>query len=180
MNIVILGAPGSGKGTQSAFLLQKYQLTHLSTGDLLRQEIANKSELGLKVQTIINNGELVQDDLIFELISNKISDKGALFDGFPRTIEQAKYLDKLLAKYNQVIDFAIFLQVDAEEILQRMLKRGRSDDNHETIKNRLAVFEKQTKPVIDFYQDKLITIEAVGEMQEIADQIINKINNKIK
>nr|WP_314382965.1 adenylate kinase [uncultured Cardiobacterium sp.] len=173
MNIILLGAPGSGKGTQAAFLIEKRGLTHLSTGDMLRAEIAAGSDLGKQAKAIMENGQLVSDEIVIAMIAARLSDKGALFDGFPRTIAQAEALDKLLAGRGSQIDRVIELQVDNEEIVKRMLARGRSDDNEETIRNRLAVFEAQTKPLIAYYaaQGKLRSIDGSGELDVIRARI---------
>lgn len=173
MNIILLGAPGSGKGTQAAFLIEKHGLTHLSTGDMLRAEIAADSDLGKQAKAIMENGQLVSDEIVIAMIAARLSDKGALFDGFPRTIAQAEALDKLLAGRGSQIDAVIELQVGNEEIVQRMLARGRSDDNEATIRQRLAVFEAQTKPLIDYYQKqgKLRSIDGSGELAAIRARI---------
>lgn len=173
MNIILLGAPGSGKGTQAAFLIEKHGLTHLSTGDMLRAEIAAGSDLGKQAKAIMENGQLVSDEIVIAMIAARLSDKGALFDGFPRTIAQAEALDKLLAGRGSQIDAVIELQVGNEEIVQRMLARGRSDDNEATIRQRLAVFEVQTKPLIDYYQKqgKLRSIDGSGELAAISARI---------
>ena len=173
MNIILLGAPGSGKGTQAAFLIEKHGLTHLSTGDMLRAEIAAGSDLGKQAKAIMENGQLVSDEIVIAMIAARLSDKGALFDGFPRTIAQAEALDKLLAGRGSQIDAVIELQVGNEEIVQRMLARGRSDDNEVTIRQRLAVFEAQTKPLIDYYQKqgKLRSIDGSGELAAISARI---------
>ena len=173
MNIILLGAPGSGKGTQAAFLIEKHGLTHLSTGDMLRAEIAAGSDLGKQAKAIMENGQLVSDEIVIAMIAARLSDKGALFDGFPRTIAQAEALDKLLAGRGSQIDAVIELQVGNEEIVQRMLARGRSDDNEATIRQRLAVFEAQTKPLIDYYQKqgKLRSIDGSGELTAISARI---------
>ena len=173
MNIILLGAPGSGKGTQAAFLIEKRGLTHLSTGDMLRAEIAAGSDLGKQAKAIMENGQLVSDEIVIAMIAARLSDKGALFDGFPRTIAQAEALDKLLAGRGSQIDAVIELQVGNEEIVQRMLARGRSDDNEATIRQRLAVFEAQTKPLIDYYQKqgKLRSIDGSGELAAISARI---------
>lgn len=173
MNIILLGAPGSGKGTQAAFLIEKHGLTHLSTGDMLRAEIAAGSDLGKQAKAIMENGQLVSDEIVIAMIAARLSDKGALFDGFPRTIAQAEALDKLLAGRGSQIDAVIELQVGNEEIVQRMLARGRSDDNEATIRQRLAVFEAQTKPLIDYYQKqgKLRSINGSGELAAISARI---------
>ena len=173
MNIILLGAPGSGKGTQAAFLIEKHGLTHLSTGDMLRAEIGAGSDLGKQAKAIMENGQLVSDEIVIAMIAARLSDKGALFDGFPRTIAQAEALDKLLAGRGSQIDAVIELQVGNEEIVQRMLARGRSDDNEATIRQRLAVFEAQTKPLIDYYQKqgKLRSIDGSGELAAISARI---------
>lgn len=173
MNIILLGAPGSGKGTQAAFLIEKHGLTHLSTGDMLRAEIAAGSDLGKQAKAIMENGQLVSDEIVIAMIAARLSDKGSLFDGFPRTIAQAEALDKLLAGRGSQIDAVIELQVGNEEIVQRMLARGRSDDNEATIRQRLAVFEAQTKPLIDYYQKqgKLRSIDGSGELAAISARI---------
>ena len=173
MNIILLGAPGSGKGTQAAFLIEKHGLTHLSTGDMLRAEIAAGSDLGKQAKAIMENGQLVSDEIVIAMIAARLSDKGALFDGFPRTIAQAEALDKLLAGRGSQIDAVIELQVGNEEIVQRMLARGRSDDNEATIRQRLAVFEAQTKPLIAYYaaQGKLRSIDGSGELDAIRARI---------
>lgn len=173
MNIILLGAPGSGKGTQAAFLIEKHGLTHLSTGDMLRAEIAAGSDLGKQAKAIMENGQLVSDEIVIAMIAARLSDKGALFDGFPRTIAQAEALDKLLAGRGSQIDAVIELQVGNEEIVQRMLARGRSDDNEATIRQRLAIFEAQTKPLIDYYQKqgKLRSIDGSGELAAISARI---------
>lgn len=173
MNIILLGAPGSGKGTQSVFLIEQLGLTHLSTGDMLRAEIAQGSPLGLEAKAIMDKGELVSDAIVIAMIANRLNEKGALFDGFPRTIAQAEALDALLTEKGQKIDAVIELQVDFEEIVQRLLARGRADDNEATIRNRLKVFQEQTQPLIDFYQKqgKLKTVEGSGELSAISGRI---------
>lgn len=188
LNIVLCGAPGSGKGTQSQFIVDKYGLDHLSTGDLLRKEIAQKSELGCKVENIISQGNLVPDAVIIELIANYLDSmpdnaKGVIFDGFPRTVNQAKELEKLMAKRGEKVS-AIDLFVEEEELINRLLNRGktsgRADDNIDTIKKRLEVFHKQTKPVCAFYRDlgKYSKIDGMGTMEETfakIDNILSKL-----
>lgn len=173
MNLIILGAPGSGKGTQSAELVSRYHLTHLSTGDMLRAEIAAGSELGLAAKAIMDAGELVSDEIVIGMIAHRLSAQGALFDGFPRTLAQAQALDALLAQNGQKIDAVLYLDVDNDEIVKRMLARGRADDNEATIRNRLAVFEQQTKPLADYYerQGKLHHIEGTGDISAITGRI---------
>lgn len=173
MNIILLGAPGSGKGTQSEQLIKTHNLQHLATGDMLRAEIAAGSELGKKAKAIMDAGNLVSDDIVIGMIEKRLNDQGALFDGFPRTIAQAEALDTLLASKGQQVNYAILLDVDNEEIVTRMLARGRADDNEETIRNRLKVFDKQTKPLIDYYakQNKLHKVKGSGSISEITARI---------
>jgi adenylate kinase len=157
LNIVLFGPPGSGKGTQSEKLIAKYKLVHLSTGDLLRSEIANKSDLGMKAKAIMDKGELVSDEIVIGMIRNKISanldSKGYIFDGFPRTVAQAAALDKVLGETGKAISLMVTLEVPNEEVIQRLVKRGeqtgRADDNIATIENRLNVYLSQTAPVMD-------------------------------
>lgn len=174
MNIILLGAPGAGKGTQSQFLVERFALTHLSTGDMLRAEIAEGTPLGLQAKEVMDAGELVSDAIVIAMIEARLNDKGALFDGFPRTIAQAEALDELLFINGQAIDYAIYLEVDSEEIVKRMLARGRADDNEATILNRLKVFEAQTKPLLDYYekQNKLHRVQGLGSIEEIQQRIL--------
>lgn len=181
LNIVLFGPPGSGKGTQSEKLIAKHNLVHLSTGDLLRSEIANKSELGLKAKTIMDKGELVSDDIVIGMIRNKINNnldaKGFIFDGFPRTVAQAGALDKVMAESGKAINLMVTLEVPNEEVIQRLVKRGeqtgRADDNVTTIENRLNVYLCQTAPVMDFYekQGKYRPVDGMGSIEEIFDRI---------
>ena len=182
-NIVIFGAPGAGKGTQSEFLVEKYNLNHISTGDLLRKEIADQTELGKRIKSIMDSGSLVSDDIVVEMIDNAIakSDRGMLFDGFPRNVKQAETLDNLMKKHGREITCMVSLDVPREELIRRMLERaktsGRSDDNEQTIKHRLEEYERQTKPVADYYQrqNKLIPINGLGKIEDIASNIAKVI-----
>lgn len=173
MNIIILGAPGAGKGTQSEFLIQTFALEHLSTGDMLRAEIAAGSDLGKQAKSIMDAGDLVSDEIVIGMIRNRLTDKGMLFDGFPRTLAQAEALDALLQENNMQVDHVLLLEVENNEIIERMLARGRTDDNEEAIRNRLKVYDKQTSPLVDYYrkQDKLLRVCGVGDVQEISRQI---------
>ena len=187
LNIVLFGPPGSGKGTQSEKLIEKYKLVHLSTGDLLRNEIANKTELGMKAKAIMDKGELVSDDIVIGMIRNKLnsnkSSNGFIFDGFPRTVAQAGTLDKLLAESGKPISLMVTLDVQKEELVKRLLKRGeqtgRADDNLQTIENRINVYLNQTAPVIDFYkkQGKYRPVEGIGTINEIFLRIIKEIES---
>lgn len=183
-NIVIFGAPGAGKGTQSDFIVEKYNLTHISTGDLLRKEIADQTELGKRIKGIMDAGQLVSDDIVIEMIDNAIArdTKGILFDGFPRNVAQAEVLDKLLAKHGRTLSCMVRLDVPREELIRRMLERakvsGRSDDNEETIKNRLVEYENKTLPVADYYakQGKEVKINGLGDIKRISEDIASAID----
>ena len=185
LNIVIFGAPGSGKGTQSKLIIEKYGLDYISTGDVLRAAIKDGTELGKIAQDYINQGQLVPDDLIIQLIAcfldEKSNSKGVLFDGFPRTIPQAKALKELLNERGTDIAVLIDLQVDDEELIKRLMERGkisgRSDDNLETIKSRLDVYHAQTAPLATYYIDegKHTPIKGVGSISEIFERIDEEI-----
>lgn len=181
-NIVIFGAPGSGKGTQSELIIDKYNLHHISTGELLRDHISRNTKLGVIADSYCSKGQLIPDELMIEILANTIDNepaaaKGLILDGFPRTIPQAKALKQLLAERNMKIDHVIGLEVPEEELITRLLKRGeesgRSDDNLETINKRLEVYHNQTLPLRDYYisEGKYRAIEATGSIEEIFDRI---------
>ena len=159
-NIVIFGAPGAGKGTQSDKMIEKYGLGHISTGDVLRSEIKNGTELGKIAKGFIDNGQLIPDELMIDILANVYDSfgkehKGVIFDGFPRTIPQAEALKKMLAERGHVVAAMIELAVPEKELMSRLINRGkisgRSDDNAETIQKRLNVYHEQTSPLIDWY-----------------------------
>lgn len=159
LNIILCGAPGSGKGTQSGFVTEKYGLQHLSTGDVLRAEIASGSELGKQIDALISQGNLVPDEMMYGVIENYISSlpkdsKGMIFDGYPRTVAQAESLTELLKKYNMEA-IMIDLLVDEQLLIQRLIERGkvsgRADDNLNTIRHRIAVYHNQTEPIAHYY-----------------------------
>ncbi|MDE5632794.1 MAG: adenylate kinase [Muribaculaceae bacterium] len=164
MNLVIFGAPGSGKGTQSEKLIEEYNLHHISTGELLRDHIARGTELGKLANTYISNGLLIPDELMIEVLDeifkndpDKVA-QGVIFDGFPRTVAQAEALSEMLKEYGSEIHAVVGLEVEEDELIRRMLERGkqsgRSDDNLETIKKRLNVYHRQTSPLRDYYMEK--------------------------
>ena len=181
MNIVIFGPPGAGKGTQSKFIVKKYSLYQLSTGDLLRNEIKNKSKLGTKISSIINNGELVSDeivgDLIEKFIANDTYKDKIIFDGYPRTLVQAENLDKLLKKYNQKIKIVLKLSVSLETVKKRILERKnkeqRTDDSKDIAIKRFKNYEKSSEPVISYYNQSnlLKVINGEGSISEINSEI---------
>ncbi len=159
LNIVLFGPPGSGKGTQSEKIIAKYGLIHISTGDLLREQVAAQTELGRQAKEIMDKGELVSDKIVIGMIRTKLEDNeggpGFIFDGFPRNVEQARELRKALTDYDERVSIMISLEVPREELVKRLLKRGkedgRSDDNLETINNRIDVYNNQTIPVTYYY-----------------------------
>ncbi len=184
-NLILFGPPGSGKGTQSVKLAEKYMLKHVSTGDILRNEVKQQTELGKKAQAVMNNGELVSDELLIQILHSVIDKnkevKGFIFDGFPRTIVQAEALDNLMIEVGHKIGKVVSLEVADEEVIQRLLKRaeieGRKDDNVETINNRLNVYKNQTSPLLNYYnkQNKLNKVEGTGSIETIFENICLKI-----
>ncbi len=181
INLVLFGPPGAGKGTQSEFVIAKYGLIHLSTGNMLRAEMAAQSPLGLRVKSIMESGQLVSDEIVIEMIANKLEAHkdapGFIFDGFPRTVAQAEALDTELAKHDLSITCMISLLVPEEELVERLVKRGlesgRADDTEETIRRRIGVYQNETLPVASYYseQGKLYEIAGVGSIEEISHRI---------
>ncbi|WP_298646725.1 adenylate kinase [uncultured Proteiniphilum sp.] len=190
LNIVIFGAPGSGKGTQSAKLVEKYGLKHLSTGEILRDEIKAGTELGRLADTYMSRGELVPDELVIDILEGLIGKnghiKGFVFDGFPRTLAQGEALGKMLQKHGEDVHAVVNLEVDEKELIDRLLKRGeisgRKDDNRETIESRLKVYHTQTAPLKEFYRARgiLKKIEGVGSVDEIFRSIEKEIDTLVK
>ena len=186
LNIVIFGAPGSGKGTQSARIVEKYGVSHISTGDVLRAEIKKGSELGKVAKGYIDQGQLLPDALIIDILASVLDplkdSRGVIFDGFPRTIPQAEALKKMLSERGQDVSVMLDLDVPEDELIDRLIKRGqesgRADDNLETIKKRLTVYSEQTSPLKDFYkaEGKYQHINGVGSMDAIFDEIASVIS----
>lgn len=186
LNIVLFGPPGAGKGTQSEFLIKRYNLVHLSTGDLLRGEIKAESELGLQAKELMDRGELVADEIVIGMIRNKmeanLDARGFIFDGFPRTKTQAEALDQMLAVKEEPITTMLALEVPEEELVKRLLGRGatsgRADDsNEEVIRNRIREYETKTAPLKDYYsaQGKFKAISGVGSVEEITARLVEAI-----
>ncbi|MGN7437864.1 MAG: adenylate kinase [Alcanivorax sp.] len=178
MNIIMFGPPGAGKGTQAQRIQEKHKIKQLSTGDMLRAEVASESQLGLTLKAIMEAGELVSDEIIIELIGNCISEpeceRGFILDGFPRTVPQAEALDNMLNHMARKIDHVIVLDVDQNALLERIQKRAeetggaRADDNAEVLKNRLEVYDNQTAPLLPYYKNKDV-LRMVDGMQSIDD-----------
>lgn len=188
LNIVIFGAPGSGKGTQSARLIDAYGLYHISTGELLRDHIKRGTELGVTADQFISKGQLIPDDLMIRILDDVLENeaaakKGVVFDGFPRTIPQADALEELLAKRGSQLDAVIGLDVPEDELVNRMLARGketgRADDNIDTIKNRLDVYHNQTLPLRKYYEEKskYIAVNGTGIVDEIFANISRQLHD---
>lgn len=189
-NLILFGPPGSGKGTQSEKLIAKYGLKHLSTGDILRSEIARQTQLGLEAKTLMDKGQLVPDEVVIGMISaaleaNKEA-KGFLFDGFPRTEAQAAALDKLLAQHNASINVLLALQVSEEELVKRLLNRGltsgRSDDTEETVvRARITEYHNKTTAVANYYKqfDKVVDIKGEGSVDDIFNALSKEIDSRL-
>lgn len=177
LKIVLLGAPGSGKGTQSEKLVAEFGVPQISTGDLLRSAVANQTQLGKQAKTAMDAGELVSDDIVVGMIHERLEQddtaNGFILDGFPRSLAQAKALEKLLADMDRPLQGVVHIKVDNEEIVQRLMARGRSDDNEDTIRNRLNVYQDQTQPLVAFYEDLglLTAVAGVGEIDDIYARI---------
>lgn len=186
LNIVIFGAPGSGKGTQSERIVEKYGINHISTGDVLRAEIKNGTELGKTAKGYIDQGQLIPDELMIDILASVFDSfkdsKGVIFDGFPRTIAQAEALKKMLTERGQDVSVMVDLDVPEEELMVRLIKRGkdsgRADDNEETIKKRLHVYHSQTAPLIDWYKNekKYQHINGLGTMEGIFAEICEAVD----
>jgi adenylate kinase len=185
LNIVLFGPPGSGKGTQACKIIEKYNLMHISTGDLLRREVAEKTELGRKAKAIMDRGELVSDEIVIEMIRKKLKEnrtgEGFIFDGFPRTVEQAKELSKALHDLGKGVSVMISLTVPREDLVDRLVKRGeltgRSDDNPDTINHRIDVYNQQSLPVAEYYDGFHLhaPVDGVGTIDEIFQRIVKSI-----
>lgn len=186
-NIVVFGAPGSGKGTQSEKLIDRYGIHHISTGELLREHIKNQTELGKIAETYISKGHLIPDELMIQILAdvldtNPAAAEGVIFDGFPRTIRQAEELDRMLQNRGAKVDAVVGLDVDDAELMERMLQRGRqtgrADDTPETIANRLKVYHSQTKPLRAYYTERgnYHNIPGSGSIDAIFDVIASEID----
>jgi adenylate kinase len=173
--LLFLGPPGAGKGTQAVKLAETHGLLHLSTGDLLRAEVAAGSELGKEAEAVMARGELVSDELVLAIVRSRLTghEGGWLLDGFPRNLAQAEALDALLGELNQQIELVVLMELDDAVLIQRLLSRGRADDNEDVIRHRLEVYREQTAPLIEHYRNKelLQAVEAAGTVEAIGERI---------
>lgn len=189
MNIVLFGPPGSGKGTHSIKLVERYNLVHLSTGDIFRSQIQNQTDLGLKAKEYMDHGHLVPDeiviDMLFSVMHQNKDAKGFVFDGFPRTIVQAEKFDEMLNANGTPLNYVISLEVNDQELIKRLVKRGlesgRSDDTEEVIVKRLEVYNLQTRPLLEYYNNKKLVkeIHGIGTVEEIFTTIISFLDKSI-
>ena len=183
MNIILFGAPGAGKGTQANFLIKEFDLIQISTGDMLRESVKQKTKLGKQVETIMANGDLVPDDIIFALISDRLDNKdikkGFIFDGFPRNLKQAQKLDDIIHEMNINLDYVFHIDVDEKILTSRIENRAkqekisRKDDTSSVLIERLKVYNRETKPVLNYYSDqnKLNIINGMGTIEEVSSNI---------
>lgn len=184
MNLILFGPPGAGKGTQAEKIEDHFNIPHLSTGNIFRENIKNKTELGKKVKSILDSGELVPDETVVDLVADELDnpkyDNGYILDGFPRTVAQAEALDEYLSKKGEKIDYFLTLEVPEDELVNRILSRGegRSDDTPEKIKTRLEVYNNETSPVLNHYQEQEVVkkINGVGSVEEIFNRIKQAVN----
>ncbi len=187
MRLVLLGPPGSGKGTQASLLKDRLNVAHISTGDLLRAAVAAETDLGKIAKATMDAGELVSDELVLQLLEDRLGEpdaaNGYILDGYPRNLAQAEALDGLLERLNQTIDHALALIVDQEQIVHRLARRsaeqGRSDDSEEVVRHRLTVYSEQTAPVAAYYDRKglLTNIDGMGTIEEINERLVKALGH---
>ncbi len=174
--LLFLGPPGVGKGTQAELISKTHNLLHLSTGDLLRQEVKAGSQLGKQAEVLMNSGELVSDELVLSIVENKLNtqSQGWLLDGFPRNVNQAKALEDLLKKIHQPIELVVLLELRNELLIERLISRGRADDTEAVVRHRLEVYREKTAPLIDFYSNKglLKSVNGDGSIVDIQNRIM--------
>ena len=192
MNVILFGAPGAGKGTQANFLINEFDLIQISTGDMLREAVKHQTELGKKVENIMANGDLVPDEIIFSLISNRLNDKdvknGFIFDGFPRNLKQAEKLEQIMHQKNINLDFVFHIDVDEDILTSRIENRAkqekitRKDDTSAVLIERLKVYNKETKPVLDYYSKKKVlnVIDGMGTIDQVSTNIAMLIKKDLK
>lgn len=182
MRLVLLGPPGAGKGTQAVRLAERLNVPHIATGDLFRAHTSEQTELGQTASQHIDAGELVPDEVTVDMVRERLTQddaaRGFILDGFPRTVSQATRLDELLASWGTRLDAVIALEAPEDELVHRLLDRGRDDDTEDVIRRRQQVYREETAPLLEHYHDQLVTVEAVGEIEEITKRILDAISNR--
>ena len=182
MRLVLVGPPGAGKGTQAAVLSEKLGVPHISTGDLFRAHISQQSELGREVQRYIDAGDLVPDAVTNEMVRQRLNDEdarhGFLLDGFPRNVAQADVLAKILAGDGHSLNAVIEFRVAEDELVQRLLARGRTDDTEDVIRYRQQVYRQETAPLLDYYRDRLLTVDAVGDVDDVTERVLSALRDR--
>ncbi|ONI73342.1 adenylate kinase [Actinosynnema sp. ALI-1.44] len=178
--LVLVGPPGAGKGTQAGTLSDKLGVPHISTGDLFRAHIGNKTELGLSVQSILDSGKLVPDEVTNQMVRERLAEAdardGFILDGFPRNIAQADVLGAILAESGRKLDAVVEFQIDEDVVVARLLGRGRTDDNEEVIRHRQQIYRSETEPLLNYYRDIVVTVDAVGEVGEVTNRVLNALD----
>ncbi|WP_226367632.1 adenylate kinase [Pseudonocardia sp. ICBG162] len=182
MRLVLVGPPGAGKGTQAEQMAKRLDVPHISTGDLFRANLRDETELGREAKRYMDAGDLVPDEVTVGMVRDRLGDAdtagGFILDGFPRNVAQAGSLEEILSDKGLELDAVVQFDVDDEVVVQRLLGRGRSDDNEDTIRNRQRVYREETAPLLDHYRDRLVTIDAVGEIDEITDRVFSALHTR--
>ncbi|TCO65361.1 adenylate kinase [Actinocrispum wychmicini] len=180
--LVLVGPPGAGKGTQAGTLSEKLGVPHISTGDLFRAHIGDGTALGRSVKGILDAGKLVPDEVTNEMVRERLAEAdaqdGFLLDGFPRNIAQAEVLDKILAESGHKLDAVVEFQIDEDVVVDRLLSRGRTDDTEEVIRHRQHVYRSETEPLLNHYRDLLLTVDAVGDVDEVTSRVLRSLDEK--
>ncbi|WP_210025659.1 adenylate kinase [Pseudonocardia parietis] len=182
MRLVLVGPPGAGKGTQAEQMAKRLDVPHISTGDLFRANLRDETELGREAKRYMDAGNLVPDEVTVGMVKDRLTDadaaQGFILDGFPRNTAQAASLGEILAEKGLALDAVVQFDVEDEVVVQRLLGRGRSDDNEDTIRNRQRVYREETAPLLEHYRDKLVTIDAVGEIDEITERVFAALQDR--
>ncbi|MDN5915744.1 MAG: adenylate kinase [Pseudonocardia sp.] len=182
MRLVLVGPPGAGKGTQAAQMAKRLDVPHISTGDLFRANLKGETELGLEAKRYMDAGNLVPDEVTVAMVRDRLGDAdtstGFILDGFPRTTSQAESLAQILKDKGLALDAVVEFEVDDEVVVQRLLGRGRSDDNEDVIRNRQQVYRDETSPLLRYYSDRLVKVDAVGDVDEITERVFTALDNR--
>jgi adenylate kinase len=182
VRLILVGPPGAGKGTQAVHLAERLGVPHISTGDLFRANLGQETELGKEAKTYMDKGELVPDDVTVRMVRERLTDddasKGFILDGFPRTVSQAGSLSEMLADHGVDIDAVVEFQVPEDELVKRLLGRGRDDDTEDVIRRRQQVYRDDTSPLLEYYGDRLVTVDAVGEVEEITERVAAALQDR--